>query len=335
MPFQFDHATLCVKCPFGVCIEDRRLNPVAGRTTQFRLKQTVAMRCTFGEFMPGTDNDPVPTRTFDEYLAAFRSNALAAGQILFGASSNVTGPALAKVEGDVFELLEAGSLWNATSVWNRHMDGALWPSQVFTIPADTVQTPTRKVAILKLPRGYDATRLFKPEIRSSIQAHEAALKRRGMELGLSAPDIVGVRIPHPMPPAFAPFLQPLSNLGVEALAILEGVHLGIEGTLEGPNFLFAIAVKRTTRSDRLYQPLFEANVLKYLIEVVLRGAAFRFYVHMGSFEGADVVGRYRAASLVSLLRGGEAVRAVHSTYRAVSPRDTAQTILDELPEFPM
>jgi hypothetical protein len=27
-------------------------------------------------------------------------------------------------------------------------------------------------------------------------------------------------------------------------------------------------VKRTTRSDRLYQPLFEANALKYLIEEV-------------------------------------------------------------------
>ena len=31
------------------------------------------------------------------------------------------------------------------------------------------------------------------------------------------------------------------------------------------------SVPATTRSDRLYQPLFEANVLKYLVEEVLKG----------------------------------------------------------------
>jgi hypothetical protein len=58
----------------------------------------------------------------------------------------------------------------------------------------------------------------------------------------------------------------------------------LEDKIESTGFLFAIAVKRTTRSDRLYQPLFEANVLKYLIEVVLRGPAFRFYAHLNSFD---------------------------------------------------
>lgn len=335
MPYTVDHAALCPGCPYGFCIEDRRVNRVRGRNTEFRLKQTVAMRCTFGEFIPGTDNDPDPSRTFDEYLGQFRANSQAAGKILFNDGFNLSGSALAKVEGDVFELMEAAALWAAISHWNQHMDGAPWSSNVFTLPAGTVPTPTRKVAILKLPRGYDTTRLFKSEVRNNIQAHEAALKLRGMELGLSSPDIVGVRIPDPMPPEFAPFLQPLPNLGSEALTLLETIHQRVEGTLEGRSFLFAIAVKRTTRSDRLYQPLFEANVLKYLIEEVLRGAAFRFHVHMGSFEGADVVGHYQAASLVSLIRGGEPVKAVNSTYLAERPRDTAQTILNDLPLFPL
>jgi hypothetical protein len=156
-----------------------------------------------------------------------------------------------------------------------------------------------------------------------------------MELGLSSPDIVGIRIPHPMPPEFTPFTEPLVNLGAPALSLLQGIYERVEGTLEGRSFLFALAVKRTTRSDRLYQPLFEANVLKYLIEEVLRGAAFQFHVHMGSFEGADVKGRYQAASLVSLMRGGEPAKAVNSTYRSVRPRDAAQTILDCLPDFPL
>src|SRR5262249_52362545 len=115
----------------------------------------------------------------------------------------------------------------------------------------------------------------------------------------------------------------------------ETAHEGIAGTLDARNFLFAIAVKTSTRSDRLYQPLFEANVLKFLISYVLRGGAFRFHVHMGTFEGAAVEHRYRAASLTGLMMGGAPSRAIDVTYRAVSPRDTAQLILNELPTFPL
>jgi len=55
-PTQVDH-----QCPFGFCIEDRRVNRVRGRKTDFRFKQSVSMACTFGSFMPGTDNDPDPS----------------------------------------------------------------------------------------------------------------------------------------------------------------------------------------------------------------------------------------------------------------------------------
>jgi hypothetical protein len=291
------------------------------------------MACTFDAFMPGTDNDPDPSRTFDEYLAQFRANANAAGNVLMGSAFRFEGPAVAKVEGDVFELMEAGAIWNAFAAWNQWMDGNGWTSTAFTQPAGAVITPSRKAAVLKLPRGYDATQLFKPEVRAAIQAHEHALKLHGMELGLSAPDIVGIRIPEPHSAAFAPFMQPLSNLGDTAREALEGSHVALEGTLEGRSLLFAIAVKRTTRSDRLYQPLFEANVLKYLIGEVLRGAAFRFHVHMGSLEGADVARRYSAASLPSLMRGGQFQKAVDRTLLAERPQAVAQVMLDELPMY--
>lgn len=334
MPYALDSKVHCPACPFGVCLEDRRINKVRGRETAFRVRQSVAMNCTLGEFVPGTDNDPDSSRTFDDYLGQLRQNLFNAGDVLFPDVFKIEKPALAKVEGDIFELMEAAAIWNAFAVWNKYMDTGEWVSATFNIPKGTVVTPSRKAAILKLPRGYDATRLFKGEVRNRILAHESSLKERGMELGLSSPDIVGIRIPDPMPPQFAPFLQPLVNLGAETRLILEGIHQQIEGTLESRSFLFAIAVKRTTRSDRLYQPLFEANVLKYLIEEVLRGAAFRFHVHMGSFEGASVENHYRAASLISLMRGGEPVKAINSTYKAERPRDAAQTILNDLPLFP-
>lgn len=293
------------------------------------------MQCTFEEFVPGTDSDPEPGRTFDEYLNQFRQNALQAGDRLFGNDFDLVGAAIAKVEGDVFELMEAAALWSAFAAWNHYMDGGRWRSNVFQLPDDAVRTPTRKAAAIKLPRGYDTLRLFRDDVRGAIRAHERALERRGMNLGLSSPDIVGIRIPDPCPPEFEPFLQPITDLGVDSQQLLEGVYEQLEGTLNARSFLFAIAVKRTTRSDRLYQPLFEANVLKYLIEEVLRGAAFQFHVHMGSFAGADVVGHYNAASLVSLIRGGQPTRAIDTTYEAKHPTAAAQTILDTLPSFPL
>lgn len=335
MPFAFNHATVCPTCPHRTCFEDRRNNPVRGRDTKFRFRQQAAMNCTFSDFMPGSDNDPEPTRTFETYLTTFRNNALAAGRLLFGADFDLKSSAIAKVEGDVFELLEAGVFWNAIAAWNRFMDTGSWDSTVFTQPVGAIPTPTRKVAIIKLPRGYDATKLFKPEIRRSIQAFEHALQLRGMELGLSSPDIVGVRLPHPLPPTMQRFLAPVDSLGTANLDILEEAYKLLEDSIDGAGFLLAVAVKRTTRSDRLYQPLFEANVLKYLIENVLRGAAFRFYAHLNSFDGADVEGHYRAASLISLIRGGTPSKAVDALYLALRPRDSAQTILDDLPLFPV
>jgi len=334
MPFDFNHGDTCAACSLGKCFEDRRSTPVRGRRTQFRLRQQVAMNCTFGEFMPGCDTDPVPSRSFESYLSKFRTNAISAGKELFGEHFEVSSSAIAKVEGDVFELLEAGAFWNAASAWNRFMESGHWSSGTFTCPPGAIPTPTRKVAIVKLPRGYDATKLFKPEIRNRIRAHEHALQLQGMELGLSSPDIVGVRLPYPLSPHLSLFQEPVSNLNENNLRLLEFAHELLEDQIDGSGFLFAVAVKRTTRSDRLYQPLFEANILKYLIEQVLQGSAFRFYAHLNSFEGADVVGHYKAASLLSLIRGGEPSKAIDKLYLAESPRDSAQAILDDLRFFP-
>jgi hypothetical protein len=255
--------------------------------------------------------------------------------LVHGTAFKIAPQALAKVEGDVFELLEAATLWNAAADWNRFMDERVWSSQALLCPPGTIATPLRKVAIIKLPRGYDATRLFKPEVRANIQAFEHALNLQQMELGLSSPDIIGVRLPHPLPAELNLFLSPLNNLGATALAQIESAHRLLEDKIESIGFLFAIAVKRTTRSDRLYQPLFEANILKYLIEVVLRGPAFRFYAHLNSFDGADVEGHYRAASLTSLARGGTPTKAIDSLYLAERPREAAQAILNDLPLFPV
>ncbi|SMC29847.1 Cfr10I/Bse634I restriction endonuclease [Andreprevotia lacus DSM 23236] len=334
MPFQFSHAEICPSCPHGSCIEDLRAAPIKNRKTKFRFTQEAAMNCTFDSFMPGCDNDPEPDRSFSEYLAQFQSNALNAGEALFPGDLDISRPAIAKVEGDVFELLEAGAFWNAAVAWNNFMDSGQWNSKVFSCPVNAVPTPARKVGIVKLPRGYDATLLFKEDVRKHIKFHEVALARNETKLGLSSPDIVGVRLPHPLPFSMQEFLNPVDDLGKENLALLQGAHTMLEGRIDSSGFLFAVAVKRTTRSDRMYQPLFEANVLKYLIGEVLRGPAFRFYAHLNSFDGADVRETYKAASLLSLIKGGAGgARAIDALYLAQKPRDSAQSILNDLTLF--
>jgi hypothetical protein len=268
-------------------------------------------------------------------MQQFTSNARAAGLHFFGDAFRIDPGAFSKVEGDVFELIEAAALWNGMAVWNRYMDTGEWTSPNLAIPAGAVPTPRRKVAAIKLPRNADATRLFRDDVRATILAHEASLRRRNMELGLSSPDIVAVRIPQPTPLAFQPFLSPLIQMDAPTMQQLEGAFERLHGTLDESSFLLAIAVKRSTRSDRLYQPLFEANVLKYLISHVLRGAALRFHVHMETLAGADVVGHYQAASLFSLLRGGEPALAVDKVVTIVRPVDAVQAVLDDLPLFPL
>lgn len=335
MPFQFDHSEVCPTCPFGGCIEDRRNRPVRGRTTTFRLKQAAALNCTFGEFVPGSEGDPDPTRPFEVYMARFTSNASAAGTHFYGYDFRIDPGAFAKVEGDVFELIEAAALWNGLAVWNRYMDTGDWTSPHLKIPDGAIPTPRRKVAAVKLPRNADATKLFRPDVRATILAHEESLRLRNMELGLSSPDIVVVRIPDPTPPLFEPFLTPLLRMDAATMQQVEGAFERLQGTLSESSFLLAIAVKRSTRSDRLYQPLFEANILKYLISHVLRGPALRFHVHMEKLEGADVAGHYRAASLVSLLRGGEPALAVDQVVAIRRPIDAVQAVLKDLPLFPL
>lgn len=335
MPYIADPALNCAACPYGECIEDRRINRVANRDTNFRLRQATILGCTFDAFVPGCDFDPLPERTFDEYIGRMRANSHGAGVSKFGANFKLATSAVAKVEGDAFELIEAATLWNATAAWNRFMDSGLWTSKSFRQPVSSVATPARKIAIVKLPRGYDAIKLFRPDVRATIQAFEHAMQMADTTLGLSSPDIVGVRLPHPLPPDLAGFLVDIPNLNAGNIVALEEAYRLLEGKLDSSAFLLAIAVKRTTRSDRLYQPLYEATVLKFLIEYVLRGAAFRFYAHLGSYDGANVVKAYKSGLLTSLIRGGMSQRAVDHLYHAVSPRATAQSILDDLPRFPI
>ena len=344
MPFTFPadpapnaQSIVCPACHAAgqACLADTRGGGIKGRSTEFQITQRRVMDCAFDTFLPGGEGDPDPTRSFQEYRRQAYANVRRAGGTIWSDSFRLSAQQEAKVDGDIYETMEAAALWNVATTWNRLMDTGQWESSTLVRPQHAIPTPARKVAIFKMARGADTTKLLDDKSRAEYQAFEVALQDRGLELKLSTPDILGVRIPDPMPGGFAPFLDPLSNLTFGSQEKLETAWQGIQGTLQGRHFLFAIAVKTSTRSDRLYQALFEANVLKYILGYVLRGPAIRFHAHLETFANADVVGRYKAASITSLLSGGTPVKAIDTTYLARSPIETAQLILDELPTFPL
>ena len=331
MPYLHE-PTMCDVCPeANRCFEDRRTNPVRGRNTKFRVLQRNAMACTFQEFAPGSSNDFLPGLTFDEYLSQFSANVKSAGTKFIGGDFKIEGSALAKVEGDVLELLEGVALWNAAANWNNYMISGQWASRSLLQPKNSQPDPRQQLAIIKMPRGYDATRLFTSGARKRIEDLERDLESKGTELKLSAPDIVGVRLPPTS--SFTDFSRPIENLSIANIDKVETSYRLVEGRITEADLLFALAIKRTMRSDRLYQPLYEANVLKYLIHGLLRQPGFRFYAHAVSIEGADVAGHYRAASLYSLLSKSQPERAVDELIVSKSPTEAAQKILTDLPRL--
>jgi len=331
MPYQFNSAR-CAGCGSSDrCIEDRRNNPVRGRRTQFRVLQQNATHCTFEDFVPGYA--PGEDDEYAQYVEQWEKNARQAADHLFGEAATLTHSQLAKCAGDVLEMLISAGLWNAAADWNRLMVTGKWESPL--IHPGGVPCPDRRVAIVTLPRGYEVTRLFNPDTRRKIKAFQHALERNNMELRLSSPDVVAVRLPDPLPPDCAVFCERLGDLRRPQRELLEEAYLRLEGLVEGHGLLFAIAIKKSVRSDRLYQPLFEANVLKYLVQEVLRGSALRFMVVVMDSAGAAVEQHYKAASLFSLLRGGKAERAVDRLIELPRPRELLSSVLSELPAFPV
>lgn len=341
MPFEFSddaaRAAICKACHAAGtgCVVDTRVNRVKDRETEFQIVQQRMMDCALGGFVPGTDSDSEPSRHSRIYRMQALHNLKLAGDINFPKGFRISKQQAAKVDGDIYEMMEAAALWNAAAAWNVFMDTGVWSSKTFIQPPSAIPTPARKIAIVKMSRGADTTKLLSPPARAAYAAFDKALQLDGMELKLSTPDILGLRIPEPMVEGYQTFMTPLPDLSYASQDRLETAWQGIQSTLEGRNFLFAIAVKTSTRSDRLYQALFEANVLKFIIGYVLRGPAIKFHAHLETTKGSDVAGRYKAASMISLLAGGTPTKAIDHLYMALSPRDTAQQILDSLPRYPI
>jgi hypothetical protein len=345
VPFQFSRVATKALPEDRRCIEDRRNNPVRNRDTQFRLMQQNMIAYTFDSFVPGFSHSAVFNEMpFNLVIKQAIANANEEGLLIFGEDYNVQPNAQAKVVGDIFEVVTHAVMWNMAARWNALMAGRPWNVRP-RYPRPVVDPdPARQIAVLNLPRGYDWVRLLVPEARRSIDAIRSNLRiRHNLLLPTSTPDIAVVVLPKDERDKGI-WRSELPDLQISNQAILRGAYAHLEGRVEPGELIFALAVKRSLRSDRLYQPLYEANVMQLLLEGFLGAPRVEFEVQTLEMMGTAAKEIYQAASLYavaveqqSLAPGTDfqpnAVSAMHRAVRDLYIPETARHLAMRLLDF--
>jgi hypothetical protein len=334
VPFAFDPG-LSSKLPEQLRpIEDRRNDPVRGRPTQFRLPQGNMMAYTFGDFVPGWAAGGINRLPFPQLLGRPIENAIAYGKQMFGQAFDVSSNQIAKVAGDIFQEVEAAALHNAACYWNEYMRGGGWhPGVAYKKPA-VGAVSSRQVAVVSLPRRYDWVKLLTPAAFNDIKAVRDDLARHQLLLPTSTPDLIAVVLPE-TGRLMSDFTTICTDLSHPEQRRMRFLYKELEGRVEAGEIILAIALKKSLRSDRLYQPLYEANIMQLLLEGELGAPQVDFEVHTLESAGTRAVDTYRAASLAAVARRGDADpprphRAVRDLYEPPNAEDLVKRFLDFL-----
>lgn len=334
MPFSFDPGLSKDLPPELQPIEDRRNDPVRGRPTKFRLPQGNMMAYTLGEFVPGWAAGGVNRLPFPQILGRPIDNAVQYGQQMFGEAFEVSSNQVAKVAGDIFQEVEAAALHNAACHWNRFMSGSQWSPPV-RYPRPTVAPSlSRQVAVVSLPRRYDWVRLLTDEAREAITDLRTDLGGHELLLPTSTPDIVVVVLPESCR-GITDFGQEATDLGHAEQRRLRDLYKQLEGRVQPGQIILAIALKKSLRSDRLYQPLYEANIMQLLLEGELGAPQVDFEVHTLESAGTRAVDTYRAASLAAVARRNDPDpprphRAVRDLYEPANAEELVKRFFEFL-----
>ena len=332
MPYQFSQVATAALGVDDSLVLDMRNAPVRGRTTQFRLAQANILAYTFDQWVPGFSTSNVYNTTdIRDLTKQGISNADQEGGLRFAQDYDVKASAKAKVGGDIYETLTSAMLWETAAMWNEYMASGTWTGSPRYRRPTLQPRPTRQVAVLNLPRGYDWVRLLNQTATSQIDAVRAPLEAQGLTIPTSTPDIAVVILPDAQAQADAHWRTPLGSLGRQQQAVLSGAHRLLAGRIDPGEFVLAIAAKSSLRSDRLYQPLYEANIMQLLLEHFLGAPRVDFEVHTLSREGTAAIDIYAAATIYAVATGSSKVhRSVRELYVPDTPVNFANRFLNFL-----
>jgi hypothetical protein len=145
---------------------------------------------------------------------------------------------------------------------------------------------------------------------SEISRVRSQLEQHGLLLPTSTPDIVVTVLPEDRRRS-REFFAELPDLTHQSQDLLRAAYGSLEDRVEPGEIILAIALKKSLRSDRLYQPLYEANIMQLLLEGKLGAPQVDFEVHTLESAGTAAHDTYRAASL------GAVATADDNPHRAV------------------
>ncbi|MBD2817714.1 Cfr10I/Bse634I family restriction endonuclease [Streptomyces parvulus] len=265
VPFTFSQVATQALTIEDLCITDLRDAPIRNRSTKFRLAQQNMLAYTFPSFVPGFAEAGVNGMSYGQIIDRPIENAMKEGQLLYGVDFSVSPAAVAKVAGDIFEIISSAVLWNAAARWNAYMRTGGWTSAPRYGKPNAQPAPSRQVAVLNLPRDYDWVQLLVPEARDKIEEIRAGLGGKELGLPTSTPDLAVVVVPEELRELDL-WADGLPDLKHPSQAELRHAHKLVEGRVEPGEIVLAVAFKKSLRSDRLYQPLYEANVMQLLLE---------------------------------------------------------------------
>jgi hypothetical protein len=231
------------------------------------------------------------------------------------------------VTGDIFEKVEASIHWNTAARWNALMTNGTWPPAPRYTKPRTVLDPVKQVGVLSLPRRFDWVRLLHHTSAAQVMSLRAELSAHDLSMPTSTPDLLVVRLPEELR-SDNQFRTELQDLGRYSQEILDRAYRLFEGKLAADDFLLAVALKVSLRSDRLYQPLYEANVMQLILEGRLGAPQVDFEVHTLQSAGTRAQETYRAASLGLVANGSAAPhRAVRELYEPPTADAVARRFL--------
>ncbi|MFJ2117431.1 Cfr10I/Bse634I family restriction endonuclease [Micromonospora chalcea] len=328
MPFRFSQVAVQALDPAMRLIEDLRSAPVRGRDTEFRLAQQNMLAYTFDTSVPGWGPPGLNGMPFLDVARQPVINAKEEGRLLYGPDFAVKGNAVAKVTGDIYEVLTTAILWETAAHWNTYMCGGRWPTSPRYAKPSVAPSPRRQVAVLNLPRKYDWVRLLVKEAQQEIGSIRAKLAERNLTMPTSTPDIAIVVLPEEAGDDDT-WRTPLGNLARPGQQVLAQAHRRVQGRIEPGEIILAMALKSSLRSDRLYQPLYEANVMQFLLEGHLNAPRVEFEVHALTAEGTGAEKIYQAASIHSA-GTDKAHRAVRELYKPANATQIVQRFLQFL-----
>jgi len=306
-------------------ILDVRNAPVRGRTTQFRLAQQNMLAYTFDAGVPGWAAPGLNSMPFREVALQPVQNAHDEGRLLFGTDYSVDPNASAKVTGDIYETITSAVLWETAAAWNTYMRTGAWVTTPRYPRPRVTPSEHRQIAVLNLPRRYDWVRLLTPRAKAQIATIRSSLAANGLGMPTSTPDVAIVVLP-PSEENDPIWTQSLGDISLTSQTMIDRAHTIVEGKVEPGEIVLAIALKTSLRSDRLYQPLYEANVMQFLLEGQLGAPKVEFEVHTLDSSGTAATQIYTAASLHSAA-GNAPHRAIRELYTPTNAVDLVQRFL--------